>query len=53
MYETLSIVPLFIITTYNVHVRMGQTTVHEWQSHVEIEDYSVAYFDCVVAFEAL
>ena len=23
-----------------------------WQSHVEIEGYSVAYFDRIVAFEA-
>ena len=23
-----------------------------WQSHVEIEGYSVAYFDCIAAFEA-
>ena len=23
-----------------------------WQSHVEIEDYSVAYFDRIAAFEA-
>ena len=22
-----------------------------WQSHEEIEDYSVAYFDCIAAFE--
>ena len=26
--------------------------MHMWQSHVEIEGYSVTYFDCVVAFEA-
>ena len=24
-----------------------------WQSHVEIEGYSVAYFDLIVVFEAL
>ena len=24
-----------------------------WQSHVEIKDYSVVYFDCIVAFKAL
>ena len=24
-----------------------------WQSRAEIEGYSVAYFDCIVAFEAL
>ena len=25
---------------------------HMWQSRVEIEGYSVAYFDCIAAFEA-
>ena len=24
-----------------------------WQSHVEIEDYLVTYFDCIIVFEAL
>ena len=27
--------------------------VYMWQSRVEIEHYSVAYFECVTAFEAL
>ena len=26
---------------------------HVWQSQVEIEHYSVAYFNCVTAFKAL
>ena len=26
---------------------------HMWQSHVEIEDYSIAYFDYIAAFKAL
>ena len=26
--------------------------LYVWQSRVEIEGYSVAYFDCIVAFEA-
>ena len=28
-------------------------TNHMWQSQVEIEHYSVAYFNCITAFEAL
>ena len=28
-------------------------TVHMWQSRVEVEGYSVAYFDRIAAFEAL
>ena len=24
-----------------------------WQSRAEIEDYSIVYFDCIAAFEAL
>ena len=26
---------------------------YTWQSRVEIEHYSIAYFDCVTAFKAL
>ena len=26
--------------------------LYMWQSRVEIEDYSVAYFDCIIACEA-
>ena len=29
-----------------------QSSNYMWQSHVEIESYSVAYFDCIAAFEA-
>ena len=25
--------------------------IYMWQSRVEIEGYSIAYFDCIVAFE--
>ena len=25
--------------------------IHMWQSRVEIEGYSVVYFDCIAAFE--
>ena len=27
--------------------------IHVWQSRVEIEHYSVAYFDCVTVFKVL
>ena len=27
--------------------------MYMWQSRVEIEGYSVVYFDCIAAFEAL
>ena len=27
--------------------------IHMWQSQVEIECYSVAYFDCITVFEVL
>ena len=30
-----------------------RNTVLMWQSRVEIEHYSVAYFDCVIVFRAL
>ena len=29
-----------------------ERSIHVWQSCVEIEGYSVAYFDCITAFEA-
>ena len=31
----------------------GCSNIHSWQSHVEIEDYSIAYFDRITVFEAL
>ena len=41
--------------------KSNYTTIHNdlvtsnemWQSRVEIEHYSVAYFDCIIAFKAL
>ena len=30
-----------------------QNTVYMWQSRVEIEGYSVTYFDCIAAFKVL
>ena len=31
----------------------GGTWLYMWQSNLEIEGYSVTYFDCIAAFEAL
>ena len=31
----------------------GQRYIYVWQSQVEIEHYFIAYFDHVIAFEAL
>ena len=28
-----------------------QFIIHMWQSCVEIEDYSITYFDCITVFE--
>ena len=33
-------------------VGRGPQILHMWQSCVEIEGYSVEYFDCIAAFEA-
>ena len=41
-------------TDYFFGTRLQYTFhLHMWQSRVEIEHYSVAYFDCIAAFEAL
>ena len=36
-----------------VYVWLSSVHIHLWQSRVEIEHYSVAYFGCGTAFEAL
>ena len=39
------------ISCYSKQGKIKQ--MHMWQSHVEIKDYSVEYFNCVAAFKAL
>ena len=34
-------------------LKIDQSDSYMWQSRVEIEHYSIAYFDCITAFEAL
>ena len=36
-----------------VHISVGKTYRYQWQSWVEIEHYSIVYFDRITAFEAL
>ena len=44
----------YYVQYVHVHVHYTCTcTLHIWQSRVEIEHYSVAYFDCITAFVAL
>jgi len=45
---------LSLLFTHNAAVRTAlQMELHMWQSQVEIEHYSVAYFTRIAAFEAL
>ena len=44
---------LLYLRKYIVYVYNSVLWNNMWQSRVEIESYSVAYFDCVTAFEAL
>ena len=36
-----------------IHISSIRFSIHMWQSQVEIEHYSVAYFDHIAAFKAL
>ena len=39
-----------------VHMQINSKlywNLYMWQSHVKIEGYSVAYFDCITVFEVL
>ena len=31
----------------------GISFIYMWQSHVEVEGYSIAYFDCIAVFDLL
>ena len=42
-----------MVTSYdNTHMVTSYGNDHMWQSRVEIESYSVVYFDRIVAFKA-
>ena len=37
----------------DIHILIAVSDTHMWQSSVEIEDYSITYFDRIAVFEAL
>ena len=42
-----------VVTCTNFSLNAGLIHIHMWQSQVEIEHYSVAYFAHIAVFEAL
>ena len=49
---------LFSMTVLPLYLAKDNTTLthcemHMWQSQIEIEYYSVAYFECITEFDAL
>ena len=42
-----------VVYIYNITASFYCYVIYMWQSRVEIELYSVAYFECIAAFEAL
>ena len=47
----LHLMTLVIVILYYDSFNTGVSDMYLWQSHVEIEGYSVAYFDRIVAFK--
>ena len=48
----LHLMTLVIVILYYDSFNTGVSDMYLWQSRVEIEGYSVAYFDRIAAFEA-
>ena len=42
----------WILLLLLLHTHRLKIVYHMWQSRVEVEDYSVMYFDCIAAFKA-
>jgi len=40
-------------TASDEHTKPGNEANYMWQSQVEIEQYSIAYFDCITMLKAL